>query len=50
MVDQNFPVIKGKQLHISCVGGEDVEGDNVITCFSDTLFQYTTQPICCKCK
>ena len=48
MVDQDFPVIKGTQLHISCVGGEQVEGDNVIRCVSDTMFQYSTQPTCSK--
>ena len=48
MVDQDFPVIKGTELHISCLGGEQVEGDTVITCVSDTLFQYTTQPTCSK--
>ena len=48
MVDQNFPVVKGKQLHISCVGDEEVEGDSVITCVRNTVFLYTRQPTCCK--
>ena len=49
MVDQDFSVVEGTQLHISCLGGEQVEGDSVIRCVRDTMFQYTTQPTCRKC-
>ena len=48
MVDQHFPVVKGTELKVTCLGSEEIEGDSVITCFSDTRFQYTTQPICSK--
>ena len=48
MVDQHFPVVKGTQLKLSCLGDEEVEGDSVITCVSDKLFLYTTQPSCRK--
>ena len=48
MMDQDFPVVKGTELKVSCLGDEEVEGDSVITCVSDTLFLCTTQPSCRK--
>ena len=46
--DQDFPVVEGTVLTLSCRGGEEIEGDKTVTCVKDTEYQYTEEPKCCE--
>ncbi|XP_063693433.1 uncharacterized protein LOC134825211 isoform X2 [Bolinopsis microptera] len=44
--DQDFPIVEGTVLTLSCRGGEEIEGDKTVICVKDTEYQYTEEPTC----
>ena len=48
IADQDFPVVEGTVLSLSCEGGEEVTGDNTVTCVKDTQFNFSEEPKCCE--
>ena len=46
--DQDFPVVEGTVLTLSCIGGEKVQGSETVTCVKDTEYTFSEEPKCCE--
>ena len=46
--DQDFPVVEGTVLTLSCRGGEEIEGDKTVICVKDTEYELSVAPKCCE--
>ena len=46
--DQEFPIVEGTVLTLSCRGGEEIEGDKSVTCVKDTEYDLSVEPKCCE--
>ena len=48
--NETFPVYYGDVVSVGCNTGHTLSGNRSITCEKGTVFTYSSEPICMKCK